>query len=171
MVLLERKPSPSALQLGGTHYDVITVDENTAILIQVTLYIHTLALPFTKWPCTCKWCVCVCSGAGWVGHEDWSGVWAGCHETHSPLSAVQPLLGHSALHWEPQGAVSLKYIYIWLIMLTFTLHYICWVKSNTCFLVILGCWFQKLSLFCSSLSHFITVYDAFHSMFAFGNHL
>ncbi len=115
--------------------------------------------------------VCVCSGAGWVGHEDWSGVWAGCHETHSPLSAVQPLLGHSALHWEPQGAVSLKYIYIWLIMLTFTLHYICWVKSNTCFLVILGCWFQKLSLFCSSTSHFITVYDAFHSMFSFGNHL
>ncbi|KTG34832.1 hypothetical protein cypCar_00015279 [Cyprinus carpio] len=34
MVLLERKHSPSALQLGGTHYDVITVDENTAILIQ-----------------------------------------------------------------------------------------------------------------------------------------
>ncbi|XP_043096568.1 protein shortage in chiasmata 1 ortholog [Puntigrus tetrazona] len=34
MVLLERKSSPSSLQLGGTHYDVITVDENTAILIQ-----------------------------------------------------------------------------------------------------------------------------------------
>ncbi|XP_039514607.1 protein shortage in chiasmata 1 ortholog isoform X2 [Pimephales promelas] len=32
--LLERKHSPSALQLGGTHYDVITVDETTAILIQ-----------------------------------------------------------------------------------------------------------------------------------------
>ncbi|XP_077097802.1 protein shortage in chiasmata 1 ortholog isoform X2 [Siphateles boraxobius] len=34
IVLLERKHSPSALQLGGTHYDVITVDETTAILIQ-----------------------------------------------------------------------------------------------------------------------------------------
>ncbi|XP_050965415.1 protein shortage in chiasmata 1 ortholog [Labeo rohita] len=34
MVLLERKHPPSSLQLGGTHYDVITVDENTAILIQ-----------------------------------------------------------------------------------------------------------------------------------------
>lgn len=43
MVLLERKHPPSALQLGGTHYDVITVDENTAILIQVTLYtLYTL---------------------------------------------------------------------------------------------------------------------------------
>ncbi len=81
-------------------------------------------------------CVCVCSGAGWVGLEDWSGIWAGCCETHSPLSAVQPLLGHSALHREPQGTVSLKYIYS------------CLIKS-----------------------HFITVYDALHNMFAFGNHL
>ncbi|KAK7164019.1 hypothetical protein R3I94_002670 [Phoxinus phoxinus] len=34
IVLLETKHSPSALQLGGNHYDVITVDETTAILIQ-----------------------------------------------------------------------------------------------------------------------------------------
>ncbi|XP_073696221.1 protein shortage in chiasmata 1 ortholog [Garra rufa] len=34
MVLLERKHSPSALEFGGTKYDVITVDVNTAILIQ-----------------------------------------------------------------------------------------------------------------------------------------
>ncbi|XP_048044714.1 protein shortage in chiasmata 1 ortholog isoform X1 [Megalobrama amblycephala] len=34
IVLLERKHSPSALKLGGTHFDVITVDETTAILIQ-----------------------------------------------------------------------------------------------------------------------------------------
>ncbi|XP_073808058.1 protein shortage in chiasmata 1 ortholog isoform X3 [Danio rerio] len=34
MVLLERKHSPSALRLRGNRYDVITVDENTAILIQ-----------------------------------------------------------------------------------------------------------------------------------------
>lgn len=34
IVLLERKHSASALQLGGSHYDVITVDETTAILIQ-----------------------------------------------------------------------------------------------------------------------------------------
>lgn len=36
MTLLERRPSPSLQVLGGTHYyAVITVDESTAIVIQV----------------------------------------------------------------------------------------------------------------------------------------
>lgn len=36
MTLLERIHSPSLQQLGPTHlYDIITIDENTAILLQV----------------------------------------------------------------------------------------------------------------------------------------
>lgn len=43
------------------------------------------------------------------------------------------------------------------------LHYICWM--NTCFLLILRCWFQKQSLFCCSTSFWISFF------FAFNNHL
>ncbi|XP_057205873.1 protein shortage in chiasmata 1 ortholog [Triplophysa rosa] len=61
MTLLERKHPPSAQKLGGDRYDVITVDENTAVLIQelselemekasnrVVMRLSSLSLQFTR---------------------------------------------------------------------------------------------------------------------------
>lgn len=77
-------------------------------------YIHNVTVDWT-----CKSCVCVCSGAEWVGEEDWRSIGACRQETLSPISAVQPLLAHPALRREPQGAVSFKNIYICVIMSPF----------------------------------------------------
>ncbi|XP_056601439.1 protein shortage in chiasmata 1 ortholog isoform X2 [Triplophysa dalaica] len=61
MTLLERKHPPSAQKLGGDRYDVITVDENTAVFIQelselemekasnrVVMRLSSLSLQFTR---------------------------------------------------------------------------------------------------------------------------
>lgn len=95
---------------GWDHCHPHPGDAQYSLAHQTTIHKVTLA-----W--TCK--SCVCSGAEWVGHEDWTSIWACRHETLSTISAVQPLLAHSALCREPQGIVSLKYIYICLIMLPF----------------------------------------------------
>lgn len=132
--------------------------------------IYTLALPFTKWPWMCKSCVSVLrSWVSWTWGLEWrlslswwdsrsslcSSAAAGSFCTalrttgHCQFEIHLNLSNHVNNHPALYLLDEIQYLFL----------------GNS------GVPIPKIVMFGSSTSHFITVYDAVYSMFAFGNHL